>query len=162
MAGRRYLSSEEKRQLVTAASMTTTLEDYIEKLSSMNREKELLKHLRMAKTWLDKAVMSWMFVMPLNEMKAMSEYARKYKLILELKSEVRLHREQALKNTSNMMVDVDDFIDLVEASVDRCTNCDGTCQEKCRLYPVLLKHDVIPYQTEDATRCAYSYKEPEK
>lgn len=162
MAGRRYLSSEEKRQLVTAASMTTSLEDYIEQLSARGREKELLKHLRMAKTWLDKAVMSWMFVMPLSEMKAMSEYARQYKLILELKSEVRRHRELALKNSSYVPVEIDDFIDLVEASVDRCTKCDGTCQDKCRLYPVLLKHDVVPYQTEDATRCAYSYNVPEK
>lgn len=162
MTKRRYLSSEEKRQLITAASMTTSLEDYIDKLSERNREKELLKYLRMAKTWLDKAVTSWMFVMPLSEMKAMTDYAKQYRLVLELKTEVRRHREEALKNSNYIPVEVDDFIDLVEASVDRCTTCNGCSKESCRLYPVLLKHDVVPYQTENADKCPYSYKDSEE
>lgn len=157
---KRYLSSNERKQLITTASALKTLDQTIEELASRGREKNLLKELRMAKSFMDRAVTAWMQVMPKPEMEAMAKQARNYQMILALKSEVKTQRAQALKETTVIPVDLEEFMGLVEAAVYKCTECDGTCKKDCVLYRVQLKHEIPPYQTVSASVCPYAYKAP--
>lgn len=154
---KRYLSSNERKQLITTASALKSLETTIDELASRDREKHLLKDLRTARTFLDRAITAWMMVMPNQEMDAMIKQARNYQLTLTLKSEAKAERQKALQDASNIAVEASDFLALVDSAKQGCYGCDGSYADGCLLRKVMLKHEIPPHQVKDATKCLYAY-----
>lgn len=161
---RKYLNSDSRLYVSMSFAMVGALEEqekYIEKSQIDKSEKEKLKNLRMAMTYLKKYCSTWIDDLDYKERDKIARlvetsgflYQDKYKARLQVKK-----WDNALKNsTIEVHQDyIEDLLDLVVRLEGACKGCnkDKKQVEKCKVREALERYDASA-TCENPSVCKY-------
>jgi hypothetical protein len=155
----RYLSRDEKENLVRLMTLRVQLEKVLELYSSLkNVDKKFLSELRHARTRLENSADIRLAYLDEQAKENLLLSIAKLRIIFMATPEAIQANKEMLQLKTTLPINVEDFQDwyefVIEHSCKTCTRADYTA---CAARRVLSKYDVVPVDPEAKDKCQYSY-----
>lgn len=166
MAFSKYLSKTEKTSLVPMIALLGLTEEYINKLGEIqSTDKQYLKYLRSAKTFLDKAIELRLQNLEPDAQKNLRKCVLRQEPVCFMASnEAKREAEILEKMQSFIHMSRDDFQDWYGEVIEfTCQDCHKTNHKECPVYQILLNNNIVPVNPMAIDSCPYdyAYEDPE-
>lgn len=166
MAMNQYLGKKEKHGFIQFVSLLGSIEEKIEELSTIpSTDKQYLKHLRTAKTWLRKAVELRVSALDDDAKNDLWRHVNRVEPIVFIPSAQAKHELKTLQEAENVVhIPIDDFQDLYCEMIEKtCKVCVEEGYKECAIYRVCIANNIFPPSPEAAPdRCPYTYVDNEE
>jgi len=159
----KYLSSSERDEMLKLGAVESLFMKMEENYSQVkNVDKEMMKYIRTAKTFADKALRIRMKYMDIDEIVKLVEQTRKHRIVVRPRDKVIMEQKEVDKMQEVTVLKTDDFLDFVSWIINfscvHCTN-EGKEVEECGLKRLLIMNDVEVINADADRYCPYSYME---
>lgn len=155
---KQYLNKAERQLALSLSAFETRIEEKVGEMAQHNGDKELLKNMRYAKTYLHKALESMLQPLDPTELNVLLRDISKMEVVVKYKDQAIREYNAMLKLNSVTPVETEDLLDIVEQAVNICVRCDRTDADKCRLRELFLKYDIEPLDKDaPGGKCPYKY-----
>lgn len=153
---KRYLNSEEKTDILRLITFHVNLKIMIDKWVKLNKDKESVKYLKMARSLMEKV--TDIVVSPLDELEKQKivDFAQKLDVIVTYKAEAKKEMEKMLKYDDTVPVQIEELYEVVGITSEYCRLL-CTNEGECRAREILLRYDV-PVANERAEKGVCPYK----
>lgn len=159
MAGNKYLNAQEKADMLKIGAITITLDLMIENWAKSKNKKTLVKYLRTANTYINKAFQGRMMDLEAKEVKLLLKQANDQELLIAPSRDAQRKREALKKEFNTNVLSWDDFSVLVNHCLASCSVCetrDTDTIETCKFRALLMEQDVQALTLEPKTgQCQY-------
>ena len=166
MAMNQYLGKKEKHGFIQFVSLLGSIEEKIEELSTVpSTDKQYLKHLRTAKTWLRKAVELRVSALDDDAKNDLWRHVNRVEPIVFIPSAQAKHELKTLQEAESVVhIPIDDFQDLYCEMIEKtCKVCVEEGYKECSIYRVCIANNIFPPSPEAAPdRCPYTYVDNEE
>ncbi len=166
MAMNRYLGKKEKSGFVQFVRLLSSVEEKIDELATVpSTDKQYLKHLRTAKTWLRKAVDLRVSALDDDAKDDLWRQVNRIEPIVFIPSAQAKHELKTLQEAESVVhIPVDDFQDLYCEMIEKtCKVCVEEEYKECAIYRVCIANNIFPPSPEAAPdRCPYTYVDNEE
>ncbi len=158
----RYLSREEKETFVRLTSLAGLAESIIKKYeSASNPDKQFLKSLRTANTWLIKALDYRTSFLDEKARIDLAKQVSKLELIFVPNDKARKEYEIVKEMQNTLHMPLSDFQDwYCEVIEHTCKTCSRKDYHKCKMRAILQKYGIYPVDPGADKSCQFSYVAP--
>lgn len=160
MALSKYMSNKEKATYIHFIALMGLANGLIkEHMEKTEPDKEYLKCLRTAVTWIKKATdMRSNALDPDMRKQLVNRIERTEPVIFASTYQAKKEFEDHLKIRSMYHIPMTEIYDLYEAIIERmCKTCKRNSFKKCALYNFCMKYEIEPYNPDEKVHCPFSY-----
>lgn len=156
---KRYLNKAEKETLYCMAGFNNIMEEVIESLAKHDKEKA--KWARTARTYVNKIMEGYLEPLDIQHRAKVLVESAKFKAFVTYHADAKSDLKKSLELESNIAVEREDFLDIVERAVYWCCNCEKRKDkvERCNLKRLFTKYDVEVF-TQNAPEGVCPYRNP--
>ncbi|MDP4158400.1 MAG: DUF5651 domain-containing protein [Bacillota bacterium] len=154
-----YLNREEKDQALTLALFVDYLNDLSNEWAKHNRNKDSVKSLRMAKSFILRATDTLLKGLDQIEIARLMHQAEKMEFLVCYKDEAVRKRNEIFKLESVQAVETDDLWEICETALGVCRSCRKS-PEGCRLRELFVGYGVPVFDMSPGDgKCPYCVEE---
>jgi len=156
---KQYLNRSEKDQVLTLSAFIDYAEKTADKWANMVYNKNAVKFLRMAKSFITKSLSIKCDGLNDFERDNLINQSEKMDVVLKYSNDAIRAYKQMLELDSVTPIQTSDLLDLCEKALEACDNCSES-PSTCKTMKLFIKYD-IPVYTDSPGRgkCPYSTKE---
>lgn len=152
---KRYLNANEKTDTLRLITFYVNLNNMVEQWEKLGKDKEQVKYLKMARTYIDKLNKSIMQPLDAMEQKKVVDFAHKLQVVVVHNDQAKREYKDMMAMDSNVPINIDDLYDLVEMTSEYCRLL---CKNEgsCRVRDILMSYDipVVSLNTPEG-KCPY-------
>lgn len=157
-----YLNADSRLRVISISAMVGQLSDTVAtwNKTAIGKDKELMKNLRTAGTWAQKALTQVFASLPPEELERCVKEAQSASYRLTYTQSL----PQLAKEVNAFGLSAEEAFSLAEMAIElNCKTCNGKWCKDCETRDMLLRWAVPPYNevTDEQHPCPYSYKEME-
>lgn len=159
---KRYLNKAERQMALSISAYETYLEEKISEMAQHNGDKALLKNMRMARTYLHKALAKMIQPLDAVELKVLLKDVNKMQVVVKYTDEAVREYERMKKMNDVTVIETEAFLDIVEQAVNVCVACEnkGEDVEQCKWRKRFLEAEIEPLDCgAPKGKCPYKYKD---
>lgn len=156
-----YLSAAEKDQLLKLAALTVAVNETIEAWAKTGKRKILVKWLRTAATYIEKAYAARLKELDLKEIRQLTRQAQTKEIVFLSNLEAKRARAKLLEEAGTQVMPWNDFQVLAAHALASCSICEsgGDDVKECPFRSVLMDQDIEALTLEpDPGACQYRAK----
>lgn len=162
----KYLSRSEKSNFVPLVALLGIAGEYINTLGDIkSTDKDYLKYLRSAKTFLDKAIdLRIRGLDPDAAINLQKCVARQDPVCFIASAEAKKEAKELAEMQNYIHMSLNEFQDWYGEVIEfTCQKCAKTNHKECPIYNILLRHNIVPVNPMAIGSCPYdyAYEDPE-
>jgi molybdopterin synthase catalytic subunit len=159
---KRYLNKAERQMALSLSAYEAYLEEKISEMAQHNGDKGLLKNMRMAKTYLHKALECMVQPLDAVELQVLLRDVNKMQVVVKYTDEAIREYERMKKMNGVTVIETEAFLDIVEQAINVCVTCENTGEavNQCKWRKRFIEAEIEPpdYGAVEG-KCPYKYKD---
>lgn len=136
-----YLNRTEKTQALTIASFVAYVTDTANEWAKHSRDKDAVKSLRMAKSFMSRAMDSLFKGLDPLEIRKVLNQVSKMEIVVKYSDEAAREYKRMQEIDGVTPVKTDDFYEICGQALGICSSCEDRSRD-CRLRELFIQYDV--------------------
>ena len=152
---KKYLSAEDRKQLVIVAALMIKCEEYIKSWEEIGRPRIMITTLKMIRSYCDRLIKMVLSSLADDERIRVCKEMDQYKIFAAYSQESQEAMKKLKALDSNLVVYKDDLFNLMEEVLEvKCKGCKEAGYLLCGVYQIYRKYD-LPIVDEEPKGCPF-------